>query len=206
MLQTETVTETTLALIKQLMIDEQLQDFYLVGGTALSLQLGHRMSIDIDMFTNKDFDSLYIKSYLEKEYHAEVTFVGKNTFLGFINDVKVDFISHKYKLINPIYSEGGIRMASLEDIAAMKFNAIVQDGSRLKDFVDVCYLLQNLSLNKMLDAYILKYNEVSAEIAKKALLYHDDVDFTVPISFTKGREYNWNDIKEQLEIAVKKAN
>ena len=63
MLQTQTVEARTLALIKTLMSDQKLNDFYLVGGTALSLKLGHRLSIDIDLFTSKDLDSASLKTH-----------------------------------------------------------------------------------------------------------------------------------------------
>ncbi|MCC5917812.1 MAG: nucleotidyl transferase AbiEii/AbiGii toxin family protein [Cryomorphaceae bacterium] len=202
MLQTQTVSEATLALIKRLMLDKHLQDFYLVGGTALALQLGHRKSIDIDLFTGTDFDALKMRDYLVDEHKAEVSYIGTNTFLGYINDIKVDLIAHKYPLINPVGSVDGIRMVSLNDIAAMKFNAIVQDGSRLKDFVDVSCLLQHFSLQSMLDAYEKKYEEASGKIAKKALLYYNDIDFTVPIAYMKKHQQKWDEIKKQLEKAV----
>jgi hypothetical protein len=202
MLQTQTVSEATLALIKRLMQDNHLQDFYLVGGTALALQLGHRISIDIDLFTGNDFNAPKMRDYLVGEYKAEVSYVETNTFLGYIDDVKVDLIAHKYPLINPVCSVDGIRMVSLKDIAAMKFNAIVQDGSRLKDFIDVSCLFQHFSLQSMLEAYEKKYEEVSGEIAKKALLYHEDVDFNVPITYMKKHQRNWDEIKKQLEKAV----
>jgi hypothetical protein len=68
MLHEETVEASTLALIRRLMADENLADFYLVGGTALSLKLGHRISIDIDLFTGKDFDSAAICKHLKAVY------------------------------------------------------------------------------------------------------------------------------------------
>ncbi len=202
MLHTETVSETTLALINQLMLDQHLQDFYLVGGTALALQLGHRLSIDIDLFTELSFDSLNMGGYLKSKYKAEVIYNGPNTFLGYINDIKIDLIAHIYPLINPVATVEGIRMVSLADIAAMKFNVIVQDGTRLKDFVDVSRLLQHVSLHNMLEAYEKKYGDVSGGIAKKALLYHEDIDFSVPIAYMKNHKQKWNAIKKQLKRAV----
>ncbi|MGN7885394.1 nucleotidyl transferase AbiEii/AbiGii toxin family protein [Dyadobacter sp. 22481] len=68
MLHEETVEASTLALIRRLMADEKLADFYLVGGTALSLRLGHRISIDIDLFIGKDFDSAAVCEHLKAMY------------------------------------------------------------------------------------------------------------------------------------------
>lgn len=71
MLQTQTVEARTLDLIKALMNNEQLKDFFLVGGTALSLIMGHRISIDIDLFTDKDFDPGQLSQHLQSAYRVE---------------------------------------------------------------------------------------------------------------------------------------
>ena len=145
MLHEETVEAGTLALIRRLMADENLADFYLVGGTALSLKLGHRISIDIDLFIGRDFDSSAISEHLKKVYGMTDEKTVKNGVFGFIDDVKVDFISHQYPLIKPVELTSGIRMLSLEDIGAMKLSAIVQNGSRIKDFIDV-YSLRKVTV------------------------------------------------------------
>lgn len=71
MLHKETVSSSTLDLIKRLFKDYQFDDFLLVGGTALSLQIGHRISVDIDLFSEKPFDAAQISSHLQKNYSAE---------------------------------------------------------------------------------------------------------------------------------------
>ncbi|UCS92390.1 hypothetical protein KZP23_17035 [Echinicola marina] len=101
------------------------------------MQLGHRKSIDIDLIIGSGFDSDELGDHLNEPYKFEVTYSGGNTILGFIGDVKVDLIAHQYPMINDVGLVEDVRMASLKDIAAMKLNAIVQNGSRLKDFVDI---------------------------------------------------------------------
>jgi hypothetical protein len=84
------------------MKDEVFKEFYLVGGTALSLKLGHRKSIDIDLFTHGSFYALKIKSHLEDTYSSVATRSVKNGVFGYINDVKLDIISHQYPVVNPL--------------------------------------------------------------------------------------------------------
>lgn len=68
MLQIQTLAPATLQLLKRLMMDEELRVFRLVGGTALALQLGHRISVDLDLFTNRPFDEQLLREYMEREY------------------------------------------------------------------------------------------------------------------------------------------
>lgn len=150
MLYKETVATETLDLIKELCADENLSDFHLVGGTALSLQIGHRISVDIDLFTNQSFDSKKLSSYLESAYDLKNTSILTNGIFTFINDIKVDFITHQYPWLKDPVTEEGIRMVSKEDIGAMKLNAITGNGTRYKDFVDVYFILEHLPLSKML--------------------------------------------------------
>ncbi len=118
------------------MNDELLKDFFLVGGTALSLQIGHRISIDLDFFNQSAFDENFLIAELESKYKFRLDYQSKNTLKGEIENIKVDFITHNYPLSKPLIQEEGVRMASPEDIATMKLNAIAGNGSRLKDFSD----------------------------------------------------------------------
>lgn len=110
MLYKETVSSDTLELLTRLMHDPLLSDFFLVGGTALSLQIGHRRSIDLDLFTIKDFDENALLGEVEEKYNFYTDFQSKNTLKGQIDGVKVDFISHKYLLINPLLVIEDVRM------------------------------------------------------------------------------------------------
>ena len=177
MLYKETVGTFTLELLKTLIDDQLLKDFFLVGGTALSLQLGHRKSIYLDFFSLADFDDHVLTTELEEKYNFQSEFQSKNTLKGQINGVKVDFFSHKYPLINPFFMDEKIRMASLEDIAAMKINAIAGNRTRLKDFIDIAYLSLFLSTRQMIAAYQQKYSARNPLIALKSILYHNDLDY-----------------------------
>lgn len=120
---------------------------------------------------------------------------------GFIAETKVDFLSHQYPLIKPLLVVEGVRMASPEDIAAMKLNAIVGNGTRLKDFIDVAYLSSSLTLTQMVNAYEEKYATRNPTIALKSLTYQNDIDFTEAIQMLDG-EYNWKDIHERINKII----
>ena len=108
MLHKETVSNATLELLKKLMADARLKDFVLVGGTALSLQMGHRISIDLDLFINSDFDAEALREYLERTYHLETDYMAFATVKGEIEGVQVDCIAHSYPWIRPFVEEEGI--------------------------------------------------------------------------------------------------
>ncbi|WP_158799433.1 nucleotidyl transferase AbiEii/AbiGii toxin family protein [Pedobacter sp. L105] len=201
MLYKETVKPGTLDLIHQLMKDQQLNSFYLVGGTALSLRIGHRESIDIDLFTSSDFDGVQLAHHLQQNYNALVKGQKSNYTSGSIGKVDFDFISHKYPSIKPIETIEGIRMMSNEDIAAMKINAIVNSGQRIKDFIDIHYLLKEMPLADIMNYYCSKYPDVNPNVAKSSLLYHNDVDLTVPVLLTDGK-LKWLDVQKSISKAV----
>ena len=133
MLHLKTVEPYTFSVLKQLMEIPELQDFSLVGGTALSLLYGHRMSVDLDLFSNKPFENVDIINALEKKFGA--SFDNKSTMprfgiFCFVDDVKIDIVRHPHPLIRPELTIEGIRMFSTEDIVAMKGQAILGRGKR----------------------------------------------------------------------------
>ena len=136
MLQLQTVKPNTLELLKSLMQKEYLNSFVLVGGTALALQMGNRESIDLDLFSTDDFSSNEILSSLLNDYQIIVNNQLTQTLISTINQVKVDFIKFHYPFIRPFVIIENVRMASIEDIAAMKLDAITGRGSK-KDFYDL---------------------------------------------------------------------
>lgn len=197
MLRKETVSESTLELLKTLMEDELLESFFLVGGTALTLQIGHRISIDLDLFTKAPFDADEMLSDLENRYQFKMDFQARNTLKGAIKEVKVDFIAHNYPLVNPLINIDGVRLASREDIAAMKLNAIAGNGTRLKDFIDIAYLSSSLTLLQMIDAYETKYTTRNPAMVIKSLDYHNDINFHEPVEMLD-KKYKWESIKKRL--------
>ena len=100
----------------------------------------------------------------------------KNTLLTNLIGIKTDFIRHPYPLLKPPIIEEGIRFLSMEDISGMKIHAIVNSGKRLKDFVDIYFLLEHFTMNQMIGFYRQKYPHMSPMVPLKALTYFDDID------------------------------
>ena len=170
------IAPETFRLIQQLQSIPELQGFYLVGGTALALQVGHRNSIDIDLFTLNEFDETDVIDLISKKNSVNEILRRPNTLICLVNNIKTDFIRHNYKLLKPPINEEGISFLSKEDIAAMKFHAIIQSGKRLKDFIDVYFLLQGFSMKQMVEFFTTKYSYSNPMIAMKAINYFDDID------------------------------
>lgn len=176
MLHEEAVEPATLGLIRKLQQDNMLNGFVLVGGTALALRIGHRLSVDIDLFSQSQFDVPNMLQYLEKEYSFSLQYSHKNTLKGIIGQVFVDLITHPYPYIQEPEADDDITMLSKEDIAAMKINAITGDGTRAKDFIDVYFLLKEFNLSDILGFYSQKYKQRTVFHAVKSLVYFDDID------------------------------
>lgn len=202
MLQTETVEKGTLDLIKLFMDDEKFENFNLVGGTALALKIGHRKSIDIDLFTTTGFNAPEISNYLTSTYQATRVQTITNGVFCFVNGIKVDLLAHQYPLLEEVENIEGIRIVSLKDIGAMKLNAIYGNGSRLKDFVDMYALLEFYSLQELLEASEKKYPDNSFIMTKNALIHFEDIDFSVPIDFI-GLPIKWPEIADRLTEAFR---
>lgn len=197
MLYKETVSDFTLDLLKTLMEDENLADFFLVGGTALALQIGHRISIDLDLFSRNSFSENDLLFYLEKTYQFKLDFQANQTLKGSINSLNVDLITHSYPLVKPLVIMDNVRMASLEDIAAMKLNAISANGTRLKDFIDIAALSPKLTLADMVRAYTEKYDSRNPAMVIKSLDYHEDINFNEPVQMLDS-EYSWQRTQARL--------
>jgi predicted nucleotidyltransferase component of viral defense system len=145
------------------------ENYILVGGTALSLQLGHRESEDIDLFTlNKQNNNECIK-YLKNNFNSVEINNDKENILQVVADgIKIDLISARGKLMEDPIKEENITMCGIKDICGMKLGAI-QDRKKPKDYIDIAYLLQNIKMKDMFDIYKAKYPQDNIDKVKKAL-------------------------------------
>jgi predicted nucleotidyltransferase component of viral defense system len=203
MLHIETVEPRTLSLLRQLMTIPELQDFYLVGGTALSLMYGHRVSIDLDLFSYEKFDVEHIVNVLEKNFGEAFNNRTTNSIgiFCFVNDVKVDIVRFKHPLIRPTIEIDGIRMYSPQEIVAMKVQAILNRGKK-KDFWDVAELLKHFTVRDFINLHKEKYNTQNIYITvPQAITYFDDADESEnPVSL-KGQ--TWYSVKKEIQKKVR---
>lgn len=179
MLHRETVEEHAFHLLEELMAYKPLNQYSLVGGTALSLQLGHRISEDLDLFILKDFDKTKMQVALKKKFKNRIDIHSsvKNSLGVFahIDGIKLDIVKHPYPLIKNIDLIEGIRMWSLLDIAAAKVYAISIRATK-KDFWDIDRLLDLFTVEEIADAYYKRYNQFVALGVPKMLTYFSEAD------------------------------
>lgn len=175
MLQYRAIHKETLELLKELMIFPDLMEFSLAGGTGLAIQLGHRISVDLDLFTAKDFDSEKILNYLISKWNIEIFVKEKNSLNLSINNIKVDILSHKYPNVLEHVILDNIRLYSITDIGLMKLTAIANRGAK-KDFYDLYFLLQEYDILQLLELYRTKYKNINSFHLIKSLIYFDDAE------------------------------
>ena len=202
MLHQETIEAPTLELLISLQGKDYLNGFFLVGGTALALYLGHRKSVDIDLFIKVSFDASQLLENIHQDFPYQLSYTAVNTLKGSINDVKVDILAHRYKLIQEPTVFGGIKMLSEQDIVAMKLNAIATSGQRSKDFIDIFYLLDIYDIGSMLSFYKTKYNQQNDTFLLKSLIYFDEVDLSDWPVMVKTPGLKWNDVKKRIDKSV----
>jgi len=205
MLQKQAVPKKLLELLIELEKIPELNSFHLAGGTALALQMGHRKSIDIDLFTTEIFDeNSIIEIFTSKFKEIKILSLSKNSVNCVINGIKVDVIRHNYPYLENYLEEENIRMFSLADIAAMKLNAIAGNGSRVKDFIDVYFLLDKFSLEQMLKFYSKKYSQMEPLFVIKSIIYFDDIDESTwkAVKLLNKENLTFSKIKRKLEKAV----
>ena len=199
MLQTGTVKAATLGLLKSLQSEPLLKSARLVGGTALSLQIGHRESDDLDLFSVEQMDMMAVQTLLVGKYGFVPSVIVANTLIGFINGVKIDVIYHPFQWLEDAVQEDGIRLASMSDIAAMKMHAIINSGKRPKDFVDIAFLSMRFSYNKIKSLLLRRYPAYDPIMVDKAIIYFGDVDdMLIPEIRMLGYKYDFSAIKKRI--------
>ncbi len=201
MLYTKTVDDITLAVLKGLMTEKSLDNFALVGGTALALQIGHRKSIDLDFFTLFSFDPDQLLADLHGRFTTMLLQKSTQSLICTIEGIKTDFILFRYPFIRPILHEEGIRLLSLEDIAPMKLDAISGRGSK-KDFYDVFFLLQHFTLEKMFGLYLEKYPHQTTFHVLRSLAYFEDAE-NDPEPIVFDMSITWPVVKSKITEVIR---
>jgi hypothetical protein len=201
MLHYTTIHPATLELLKKLMSLQQLLQMRLVGGTSLALQLGHRNSVDIDLFGKLEVEEFDLRQQLNRLGELKIIKNSPNIHTYIINTIKVDVVNFTYPWIKEEIFEDGLRLAGKQDIAAMKLSAITRRGSK-KDFIDLYFLLKEFDIKEMIGFYLEKFHDGSEFLVLKSLTYFANAENQeMPLMF---KNVFWQEVKESITQAVKK--
>jgi predicted nucleotidyltransferase component of viral defense system len=184
MLWKNTVSPALLTMVAIIQNNPLFKDYILAGGTALSLQLGHRQSIDIDLFTiNKQNNHSLLEYFRDNFNNIEILYNDTSILQIIVNNIKIDMVYVKGKLLETPVTDDGITLFGTKDIAAMKLLAIT-DRKKPKDYIDIAYLLKDMPLETMFEQYRQKYGVTDITNVKKALA---EVNYVNP--------YDWQKVK-----------
>jgi len=173
--------------------------FYLAGGTALALQIGHRDSLDFDFYTEKKFDSQKLREEFDKRFKkVQEIHIAEGTLGLDVDGIGVSFFKYSYPLIRPLEKMESIYLASKEDIAAMKIIAISQRGKR-RDFVDIYFLITEFGLEKIIEFVKEKYPMFNIYVGLQGLVYFKDADEDPEKGrFRLLKEVEWEGVKDYI--------
>lgn len=200
MLQKQAVPENVLAILEPVGSFFSKRLFYLAGGTALALRIGHRISVDLDFFTPSEFDVKTIEAELIKAFpETQVISKTKGSICVVINGVKVEAFHYSSEILEPTELIDGVIYASIEDNAGMKLSALVNRGSK-KDFTDVCALFEVFSLKQLLAIYDEKYANSNTFMLLTSLTYFEEAEAEADPVFLKGQ--TWGNVKATISHEV----
>jgi len=200
MLHQNAVPPATLGLLKNISELSQLKSFALGGGTSIALRLEHRLSVDLDFFTNTEFDTQSLFLAITKKFpSSELLFEKNQTMLFSIDDIKVDFVLYPFPWLKSFVVTDGIQLLDLVDIVPMKLQAASNRNAK-KDYWDIAALLKLYSLDKMLNIFKQKFPQVDI-----AFIIHSLTDFEKADSEPDPDTFNntsWEEVKAHLISAV----
>ncbi len=197
-----TVEADTYKLLQEIFRTNLIYDsFALAGGTSLALQIGHRKSIDFDLFCLNAFDVRELEIILRDSHNLKFQYIGNNSrmLFGFINDIKCDFVHEPAALIESFIVADGIKYFSVKDIAAMKLHTICGRGKK-KDFFDVYALLQLYSWETLISWFVKKYDEKQLFFLWRSILYFNDAEDDPEIEGYSPFTKNWEEIKKYIIV------
>jgi predicted nucleotidyltransferase component of viral defense system len=200
MLHHSTVDPYTFNLLKELFRQPFIKNnFALAGGTSLSLQLGHRKSIDLDLFSPDAFLPQDVENLLASNSAWQYEPMGRSERMLFCNidKIKCDFVCEPFPLIQPFIEMEGVKFYSIQDIAAMKLHTVCGRGKK-KDFFDIFVLLNSYEWNQMLEWFKQKYGESQFFFLWKSITYFIDADEDVDIRGIEPYNVSWEQVKKTI--------
>jgi len=183
------------------LVKEFKSKFYMVGGTAIALHIGHRRSVDFDLFSEKKFQNLRIRKMFARFVKKEKALIDRPGELTMIlHDIKFTFFNFPYKISHSEKFESVISMPDLLTLAAMKAFAL-GGRAKWKDYVDLYFIMKKFH---SLDEIIKKTSEIfstsfNAKLLRVQLSYFNDVNYDEKVEYTKGFEVSEATIKRELK-------
>lgn len=179
-----------------------INNFYLTGGTALSLQLEHRESEDLDFFNQNTFEAEIIQRQLTAIGKLKEVAIDKETLNCFLDGVKLQFLYYPYRLLEPKIKWKNIQVSSKLDVACTKLITISSRGSK-KDFIDLFFLLKEYDLQNLFEKLKDKYPKIDYNQTHilKSLVYFTEADAQPQPRMHK--KVNWQEVKEEIIDKVK---
>ncbi len=200
MLNYQAVSPDLIKLLIDLFRLNELHSFRLVGGTALALQMGHRKSVDLDLFTDRHFDKKEMQQFLGESFgDFKVNWENRNGFTSFIREIKVDFFNWHIPFLFSVIFEDGFRLADKREIAAMKLEAITGRKEK-KDFIDIAFLLKEYSLRELLMGFKKRYPFITLTFVLESLMAIDFADDSIVPEMLI--EIDWDDTKKFIVQSV----
>ncbi len=182
-----------------------LIDFYLAGGTAVALHLGHRISYDLDFFSNKSFDGLALGRTLSALGDYKNRFLDGNNLIGGFNGTSISFIFYQPEMIGKFHQFEGVNISAMDDLIGMKIEAISSRGKK-RDFVDLFSMMKfkNISIIDAMFLYKDKYRKFKPSIihALKSLTYFNDAENDPPLEMKT--PIQWQEVKNFFERELSK--
>lgn len=183
------------------MVKKYSKKFYLVGGTAIALHIGHRYSIDFDLFSKKSFSTNHILKDIEEKYPATTTLYKANDQIHFnVNGVKLTFFEYPFEIPATEKFQDEIKLPSLKILAAMKAFAL-GGRAKWKDYVDLYFILSNhFSFEEISEEAESLFGEgaFNRKLFKQQLAYFADVNYSEQVDFLPGFQVADEIIKEFL--------
>ncbi len=182
------------------------KEFYLAGGTALALQIGHRDSLDFDFFSVQPINTKQLFEKLQeifKRHKIAKVQEDKNTLSLIIDEkIKLSFFTYKYKLMDKLIKAEYFNLASVVDIGCMKLSTLISRATN-KDYVDLYYILKKVKLPVLLLMMEKKFSNIDLNLVLKSIVFFDDIE-KEPLRFKNSNRVSFSEVKEYLQEQVKK--
>ena len=174
----------------------QKQGFYLAGGSALALQIGHRQSVDFDFFSSQKGMGQVMCEWLEEFQNTTIRDSDENTVHADVKGVKVSLIgNYRYVTVNELVSSNDLKLASILDIGLMKFLSITHRAT-IRDYLDLAVIIRDhVPLDVICERSREKYGDpFNIMVPLRTLVSFDDLDEEMPVMLDKTLKNEWKDI------------